>query len=176
MNLYGHGFGSAQRRARRSDQRWARWFAVFWGGAVVLLLWAGSVLAQDANEFFNRTRDPAGVSQRVRLALPAAERGLALLTSGDPSQLAPAVESIRDTYKYLRAAQESTADLERWSKFPDPLAEMKIARMWTVRKHTLACTLQAGHIINQSPEMISMCAREMTEGVRELRVLLAVMP
>jgi len=148
-----------------------------------VLVWAGWLGAQDCaasacrdDPLFKRTRDPAVISEQVRQALPSAELGLKLLTSGDRTQLPRAIEAIGDTYRYLRAAQESSADLERWSKFPDPLAEMKMSRMWAIRKHTLACTGQAGHIINENQEMINMCAEHMTEGIRQLRVLLGIMP
>jgi len=144
---------------------------------LLLLCWPGRLAAQQANPMFSRTRQPSVIVQQVRLALPSAERGLELLTSGgDPDQLARAVESIGDTYKYLRAAAESTQDLARSAKFPDPLAEMKIARMWEIRLHMLACTGQAGHIVKQDPEMIRMCTEHLTEGIRKLRVLQALVP
>ena len=76
--------------------------------AIVLPTWS-EVAAQARNPLFEQTTSPAVISQQVRFALPSAERGLQLLTSGgDPAQLALAVQSIDDTYKYLRAAQEST--------------------------------------------------------------------
>jgi hypothetical protein len=146
-------------------------------GAMWVLLWPGCLVAQQTNPLFSRTRQPSVIVEQVRRALPSAERGLALLASnGDPTQLERAVEAISDTYKYLRAASESTEDLMRASKFPDPLAEMKVARMWEIRRHMMACTGQAGHIVRQDQEMIRMCAEHVTEGIRKLRVLQAVMP
>jgi hypothetical protein len=144
---------------------------------MVLSLWPGYVTAQPTNPLFNRTRQPSVIVEQVRHALPSAERGLALLASdADPSQLSRAVESSGDTYKYLAAASESTEDLMRAAKSPDPLAEMKVARMWEIRRHMLACTDQAGHIIKQDYEMIRMCTEHVTEGTRKLRILQAVMP
>jgi hypothetical protein len=144
---------------------------------LLLLSWPGYAAAQQTNPLFSRTRQPSVISQQVRLALPSAERGLELLTSGgDSTQLARAVEAISDTYKYLRAASESTEDLMREAKFSDPLAEMKVARMWEIRRHMLACTNQAGHIVKQDQEILSMCADNLTEGIRKLRILQVVMP
>ena len=113
----------------------------------------------------------------MRFALPSAERGLQLLTSGGgPEQLALAVQSLDDTYRYLRAAQESTDLLVGRAKFPDPMAQMQMKQMWEIRKHMMFCTGQAGHIVNQNQELIAECAGHVTEGVRQLRVLLAIMP
>ena len=146
-------------------------------GGLLLLCWPGHLVAQQTNPLFNRTRQPSVIVQQVRLALPSAERGLELLTSGgDSAQLARAVESIADTYKYLRAASESTEDLMHHTKNPDPLAEMKVARMWEIRRHMLACTDQAGHIVKQDQGIITMCSEHLAQGIRKLRVLQAVMP
>jgi hypothetical protein len=111
------------------------------------------------------------------MALPSAERGLQLL-SGDaaPAQLERACDAILDTYKYLRAAQESTDLLVRRSHFPDPLAAIEMKQMWDIRMHMLACTNQTGHIVNQNQEMITMCTEHLTKGIHQLRVLLATMP
>ena len=53
------------------------------------------------------------------------------------------------TAKAAEGTTKSTEDLMRAAKSPDPLAEMKVARMWEIRRHMLACTDQAGHIIKQ---------------------------
>ena len=143
----------------------------------LLLLAPSHGVAQHVNPYFNQTTEPAVISQQVRFALPSAQRGLALLTGGgDPGQLTMAVQSIDDTYKYLRAAQESTELLERRAKFPDPLANLEIQRMWEIRLHMMACTGQAGHIVKQNQEAIAACAQHLTEGIRKLRVLLAIIP
>ena len=144
--------------------------------AVVLPTWS-EVAAQARNPLFEQTTNPAVISQQVRVALPSAERGLQLLTSGGgPEQLALAVQSLEDTYKYLRAAQESTNLLVARAKFPDPMAQMEMKQMWEIRKHMMFCTGQAGHIVNQNQEVIEQCAGRVTEGIRQLRVLLAIMP
>jgi hypothetical protein len=144
---------------------------------LLVLCWSGYPAAQQTNPLFSRTRQPSVISQQVRLALPSAERGLDLLTSGgDPTQLARAVEAISNTYKYLRAASESTEDLMRDTKFPDPLAEMKVARMWEIRRHMLACTNQTSQIVKQDQEILNMCTEQLTQGIRKLRILQAVMP
>jgi hypothetical protein len=144
--------------------------------AIVLPTWS-EVAAQTRNPLFEQTTSPAVISQQVRFALPSAERGLQLLTSGGgPEQLALAVQSLDDTYKYLRAAQESTNLLVGRAKFPDPMAQMEMKQMWEIRKHMMFCTGQAGHIVNQNQEVIEQCAGRVTEGIRQLRVLLAIMP
>ncbi len=143
----------------------------------MLLLLPTYLRAQQQDPLFNRTTDPAIISKQAHLALPTAERGLQLLTSAsDSSQLAQAVEAIDHTYRYLRAAQESTEQLIHLSKYPDPLMPIQTQRMWQIRLHMLACTNQAGHIIKQNQEMIHMCTEHLTEGIRQLRTLLAIMP
>lgn len=135
------------------------------------------LMAQTRNPLFGHTSSPAVISQQIRLALPSAERGLQLLTSGgDPTQLALGVKSLDETYRYLRAAQESTDLLVRRSKFPDPIAQMEMKQMWEIREHMLFCTGQAGHIVNQNQEMIEQCVRRVIEGIRQLRVLVAIRP
>ena len=133
--------------------------------------------AQARNPLFERTTSPAVISLQVHAALPSAEKGLQLLTSGGgPEQLALAIKSIDDTYRFLRAAQESKNIMVGQAKFPDPIAQVEMSQMWEIRKHMLFCTGQAGHIVNQNPELIEQCAGHVTEGIRRLRVLLAIMP
>lgn len=147
----------------------AGWAAIASNGA--------EVSGQHANPLFNQTNQPAVISQQMHLALPSAERGLALLTSGgDSGQLKLAMESINDTYRYLRAAQESKQNLNNWAKVRDPLVEIETKRIWQIRLHMLACLNEGQHIINQNEAMISRCAEHLTAGIRELRFLLTVMP
>jgi hypothetical protein len=135
------------------------------------------VHAQHQNPLFNMTGDPTIISQQIRLALPSAERALALLTGGgDAAQLGQAVQSIGDTYRYLRAAQESKENLMRRSSVRDPLTELETRRMWQIRKHMLACMNEGQHIVNQNEGVINNCAGHLVEGIRELRVLVAVTP
>jgi hypothetical protein len=146
--------------------------------SVLLFRFPTQLLAQEhKSPLFDLTTDRPIISQQVHLALPSAERGLQLLTSGgDAGQLAVAVESIGHTYKYLRAAQESTQQLIRLSKFPDALMPMEMERMWQIRVHMLACTNRGGHIIKQKQKMINMCTEPLIEGIRQRRALLAIMP
>lgn len=142
------------------------------------LLESRPAAAQAANNaLFEHTTSPAIISQQVRMALPSLERAVRLLNrNAEPAQLEEACQAILDTYKYLRAAQESTDLLTRRQKFPDPSAQMEMKRMWQIRTHMLACTAQSGHIVKQNQEMIDMCAEHLSEGIRQLRVLLVIMP
>lgn len=143
-------------------------------GVGVLVGLPGLLMAQHQNPLFNRTSDRNIISQQVHLALPSAERGLALLTNGgDPAH---ALQAIGDTYRYLRAAQESTEDMMHDAKFPDPLWEIETKRMWEIRTHMLKCTNETGHILRQDETITRMCADNLVEGIRKLRILLAVMP
>ena len=56
------------------------------------------------------------------------------------------------------------------------MAEMEMKQMWEIRKHMMFCTGQAGHIVNQNQGVIEQCAGRVAEGIRQLRVLLAIMP
>lgn len=147
-------------------------------GAAVVLGVAGLADGQARNPLFERTTNPSVVSQQVQLALPSALRGLELLTArgSDPVSLEQAVSSIDDTYKYLRAAQESSELINNRAKYPDPTRQVQMTRMWGVRLELLECLKQRGHIVQQSPEAISTCTEHLTEGIRRLRVLLAIMP
>ncbi len=136
-----------------------------------------SAPGQTRNPLFEQTSSREVISQQVRMALPSLERGLQLLNrDAEPAQLEQACQAILDTYKYLRAAQESTDLLVRRSKMPDPLAQMEMKYMWDIRMHMVACTVQTGHIVKQNQEMIDMCAGHLTQGMSQLRVLLAIMP
>ena len=146
-------------------------------GIAIVLAMRPEVMAQTRNPLFGHTTSPAVISEQVRLALPSAERGLQLLTSGgDPAQLALGIKSLDESYRYLRAAQESTDLMARRAKFPDPLAQVEMKQMWAVREHMLFCTGQAGHIVNQNQELTEQCVRHVIEGIRQLRVLVATRP
>lgn len=145
-------------------------------GVAALLGDAARVEAQHQNPLFNMTGDPSIISRQIRLALPSAVRGLELLTSGgDAAEVGEAVQSIGDSYRYLRPAQESKESLMRRSTIRDPLVELETQRMWQIRRHMLAC-MNGQHIVNQNEAVITNCAGHLVEGIRQLRVLVAVTP
>ena len=125
--------------------------------ATMMLLLAPEVRAQ-ANPLFQWTRDPQVINSQIRAALPAGEKALELVTTAaDPESLASAVRSMRDSYKYLRAAQQSSAGIVRTSKFPDPLMQMRVQRIWQIRQHYLRCNPVAEAMTIGSAEARRRC-------------------
>ncbi len=152
------------------------------GGALVL----GSSLSTAAPgraqvgqpvDLFNHTFDRKVVTVQVRSALPTAVDGLErLVTATDVRQAQQAMVSIRNTYRYLRAAQESITLIHQQAKYPDPLAPVYAKRMWEVRAHLLKCLDTRDTLTPDNPESVAMCADELTEGIRKLRILVTLLP
>lgn len=152
------------------------------GGALALagsLSTAAPVQAQAGRpvDLFNHTFDRKVITVQVRSALPTAIDGLErLVTATDVREAQQAVTLINNTYRYLRAAQESILLMHQQAKYPDPLAPVYAKRMWEVRAHLLKCLDTSGTLTPENPESVAMCAEELTEGIRKLRILVAIFP
>jgi hypothetical protein len=152
------------------------------GGVLVLGTGLSTVVAVQAQQtqpgdMFRHTSDPRVIGVQVRSALPAAIDGLeGLVNATDNQKMQRAMTSINNTYRYLRAAQESTVLISRRAKYPDPLAPVYANRMWEVRAHMLKCLDISNAITPENPENVAMCADELTQGIRKLRILIAIMP
>jgi hypothetical protein len=125
-------------------------------------------------DMFNHTADPKVVTAQVRSALPTAIEGLELLVAGGDTRRA--VSSINDTYRYLRAAEESILLIQRNAKYPDPLAPVYAKRMWEVRAHMLKCLDIRESLTPDNPENVAKCVDELIEGIRKLRILVTILP
>lgn len=146
--------------------------------ALSALAWEGvDVRAQATNPLFATTKDQGGIALRTRLALPSTQRALELLTNTtDPDSLAMAVESLNNSYRYLRAAQEGTDLLIRIAKYPDPLQSIRRDQMWDVRVHLLQCLDIRGHVIPGNNDAIATCTDNVTTALSKLETLLLIMP
>lgn len=139
---------------------------------LLLVLAAPAAVRAQPNPLFQMTRDPQVINSQIRAALPAGEKALELVTTAaDPETLAIAVQSMRDSYKYLRAAQQSSEQMVRLSKFPDPLLQLRIQRIWPIRQHYLACEPVADAMAIGSAEARRRCTEQIEAAVRALRIL-----
>lgn len=128
-------------------------------------------------DLFNHTTDTRVVTEQVRSALPTAIEGLErLVTATDSQGTLRAVTSISDTYRYLRAAQESMTLIHQHAKYPDPLSPVYANRIWEVRVHLLKCLDIRQSLTSDNPENVAKCADELTEGIRKLRILVTILP
>lgn len=126
------------------------------------------------NPLFNLTTDPATIRTQMQRALPALERGVQILqASPDAAAATKGVEALYDSYRYLRAAQESSAQLNNHRKFPDPVVDLRNERVWKVRTRLIKCH---GNFVPTSEGSIAMCAEEAAAALRELRVIFQVFP
>jgi hypothetical protein len=133
--------------------------------------------SQPANPLYAISTDPNGISMRVKLAGSSLDRAIALMSRpSDPTTIGAGIASIRDTYSYLRAAQEGAMLVLGRSKFPDPLLDMQRAQMWQVRRYMLKCLDVSGHLTKGDPDLLSACSRHLAEGKREYDALMLLMP
>lgn len=147
----------------------------------VLLLGSGSVGreadAQTPDNVLRHTTDERIIDQQVKLALAPAERGYELLlASTSPAQTEAAVQSLRTSYKYLRAAQESSQMISVQAKYPDPMLKLRMDRIWAVRSRLLNCIDNQGHLDNPDVQTRAWCVEGLTEAIRRLRVLSVALP
>jgi hypothetical protein len=142
----------------------------------IWLPWAPGGLAQQDDILFRRSRDPKIIRGQIRAALPSLERGYALLISStDPESTATAVNLLHETYRYLRAAQESSEVLESISKFPDPLVGLQNRQLGEIRDRLLGCWSNRTHLAE--PGLIrTNCVDGLGPSLRKLRVIVASLP
>lgn len=137
---------------------------------------AAGTVAQQEEILFRRTRDPKIIREQIRAALPAFERGYALLlNSTDSESTTTAVTLLHDTYRYLRAAQESSEVLESISKYPDPLVGLQNRQLGEIRDRLLGCWSNRTHLAE--PGLIrTNCIDGLGPSLRKLRVIVAGLP
>jgi hypothetical protein len=142
-------------------------------GVAMILAMGAPVGAQERNPLFSGTRDPNVIKSQLQHGLASLERSVRLLQGAtDPAQAATGVDALREAYKYLRAAQESSERLNRSRKFPDPAVQVRDNRVSQVRDHLLNCS----SAFTPDQEGIAMCTNEATAALRTLRVTLEVFP
>ena len=152
----------------------SRALAVAGGVCLTVAAWSSvGVCAERKDPLFGITNDPAKIQTQLQLAVPELEKGLRLLqSSSDPDQLNLALDALFDSYRYLRAAQESSDQINNHKRFPDPMVQLRNQRVWRVRSHLIKC--RASFAPNS--EGIAMCTEEASAALRELRIILQVFP
>lgn len=136
-----------------------------------------SASAQAPDGLFHGVRDQAIISTQIRLALPSAQRGYRLLASTvDPSDTKIAATALRDSYRYLRAAQEGGEMVLSRSSFPDPLTALRNQRIWQVRLQLLKCIDNTEHLSDASSPYRSACLDGLPQALRTLQVIEGTLP
>jgi len=146
----------------------------------VVAMAAASAGAQEGNlkdsPLFTGVKDPKVVTSQIRAALPAYERGLALLNgSRDPDSTASAVKYLLDAYRFLRGAWEGTNLIILTSKFPDPLLELQNKQVMAVRWRLIECTSKREYLF-ENDAIRTSCIEGLNEGLHKLRVVSATLP
>ncbi len=120
--------------------------------------------------------DPKHVALAVRTALPAYERGFALLTSSaDSETAASAVKYLLDAYRYLRGAYESNLKIMATEKYPDPLQKLQNKQIMDVRLRLLYCTGRRDYLA-ESSEIREACIEGLRSGLSTLRMVVVTLP
>ena len=139
------------------------------------------VVAQEGNigfdaPLFKGVKDPKIVATQIRAAVPAYERGLALLNvPHDPETTASAVKYLLDAYHYLRGAYEGTQLILTTSKFPDPMLDLQNKQIMAIRWGLIACTAKREYLA-EDDAMRTTCVESLSEGLRKLRIVSAMQP
>jgi len=148
-----------------------------WLLALIAVLLLPLCASAQENVLFNHTRDPKIIAMQIGLALPSATRGFELLqTASAPEELTLGVEAIYDSYKYLRAAHESSRNVQGRAKFADPLVTLRDRRIGRILGQLTWCRTNAGHLIARQPEITATCMEGLGQAIRDLRVIVATTP
>jgi hypothetical protein len=142
-------------------------------GMAAILLAPGQLTAQD-----RYVRESKIMIQRnINQALPEARRGLQLLqvAGNNEEQILRASESLRTSYKLLRSAQESSESIVNRSAFPDPLMQLRNARIQKIRDRIRFCHESDGLMIKQDTEVTAQCLKGLVEAVRSLEIVVETM-
>ena len=163
-------------RSRRRVVHLARAFLAL----IIVGIAAASGAAQEGHvkesPLFTGVKDPKVVASQVRAALPAYERGLALLNgSHDPDTTASAVKDLVDAYRFLRGAWEGTNLILLTSKFPDPLLELQNKQIMAVRWRLIECTSKREYLA-ENDGIRTSCIEGLTEGLHKLRTVSNMLP
>lgn len=142
-------------------------------GLVAILLAPGPLAAQ---ERYMRERKLA-IQSNINLALPEARRGLQLLQTagGDGQQILRASEAIFASYKLLRSAQESSETVLAHSAFPDPIMQVRNARIQKIRDRLRFCHDADGLMVKQDAGTTAECLKGLVEAVRNLEIVVETM-
>jgi len=143
----------------------------------IWLLFQGPGLAtalDDSDPAFRQVPDKRAIAKQIESALPLAERGMRLLQAASTeAEIATAIQAIYDSYKYLRAAEESGRNMEGQATIKDPLARFRYDHIANIRLRLRWCRDNREHLLAQNPEYTTRCLDGLSEAVRELRLVVA---
>ena len=145
-------------------------------GLMAILIVPGPLAAQDMPARYMRERKIT-IQKNIDQALPEARRGLQLLqTAGNnEEQILRASAALFTSYKLLRSAQESSETVLNNSAFPDPIMQLRNARIQKIRDRLRFCHESDGLIIKQDTQVTAECLKGLVEAVRSLEIVVQAM-
>lgn len=136
------------------------------------MLLAGGLAAAQERSYFGWTTDPKVVAKQIQLSLPAAQRGLELLQAATTdTQITVAVASIFDAYRYLRAAQESSENIEAYAKVKDPMVPFRNARILQIRDQLRWCREHREELLRRDQEATAQCQSNVMKAIHDLQIV-----
>jgi hypothetical protein len=154
-----------------------RRFVVLAVAAAVVVGISAPIAAQVENPLIENTTDPSMVARQIRTALPTVERGYTMLTSSsDPESTAAAVALLLDSYRYLRAAQQSSENIQfKKGPFRDPTVDLRNKHIMEIRNHLGMCVSNRFYLL-ESAKIREECLDGLTAGIRKLRFIVVTLP
>lgn len=142
-------------------------------GLMAILLVPGPLAAQDR---YMRERKVV-IQSNINRALPEARRGLQLLQAAgnNEDQILRASGALLASYKLLRSAQESSETVLNNSTFPDPMMQLRNARIQKIRDRLRFCHESDGLMIKQDTQVTAECLKGLVEAVRSLEIVVETM-
>ena len=126
---------------------------------------------------FRDAADERVIANQVHSAVPPFRRGhQMLLAATDQTEISAAIKVLFESYRYLRAAQQGSEMVRNHVKFPDPLINMRIDRLWEIRSRLLKCIDTAPRLSDPADPAREACLAGLPEGYRQLRMLSAMLP
>ncbi|HKW94418.1 MAG TPA: hypothetical protein VJX92_21215 [Methylomirabilota bacterium] len=134
-------------------------------------------ILMDTDPVFRQSPDKRVIAKQIEAALPVAERGLQLLqAASNEAQIADAIQYIYDGYRFLRAAEESGRRVEGNAAIKDPLANIRNDHIANIRLRLRWCRDHREHLMLQEQEYTGQCIEGLHEAVRELKLVIAILP
>jgi hypothetical protein len=135
------------------------------------------VAAQPAEALFRDSLDEKVIASQVHMAVPAYRRGHQMLTAAtDQTETAAAIRVLFESYRFLRAAQQGSEMVRAHVKFPDPLIQLRIDRLWQIRVRLLKCIDTVERLNDPGDPARAECLAGLPDGYRQLQVLSAMLP
>jgi hypothetical protein len=99
-----------------------------------------------------------------------------LTAATDQTETAAAIRVLFESYRFLRAAQQGSEMVRAHVKFPDPLIQLRIDRLWQIRVRLLKCIDTVERLNDPGDPARAECLAGLPDGYRQLQVLSAMLP